>query len=579
MKNATNTTTNTTTNVPEGDKIMETSIFEKIAATKDNQVLSENGNVGFKTTFNPLVDLNFNLPTFRDTKDKVIKCRKYVYDENNNLVRDENGRAKTCIEEEVIKNENINKLIQGLDNVFSNESRMYLLKYIFYVRDIREGLGERNFFREAMRYLLTKEFVNKDKIMLDVIGLIPEFGRYDDVFVFIDTKYEQAVLNIIGTQLKQDIRCMEQNLPVSLLAKWMPSENTSSKETVALAKHLRSSLKMNAKEYRKMLSKLRAYLNVTETYTSANRWSEIDYNKVPSNANIKYNTAFLKHDTERRQQYLADLASGKAGVKINAAVNYPYQIVHSYGGKKASYGNEKDEYGWRKRTYLPAKDYDEALEQLWKNQKQMPTLDNTIVVRDGSGSMEGLIFGSTVFASEVADSLTIYCAERLSGSLKNKFITFSSEAKLVTLPGTSLYDNLAECYKYTDCSNTDILNVFRLLLSTAKNFKLTEEELPKQLLIISDMEFDGCYFNAEGSVFDQAKKEYAEAGYKLPRLVFWNVNSRTGSIPVLENENGILLISGFSVVLLEMVLDNKDTYTALVDKLLTERYRIVPYLD
>ena len=507
---------------------------------QDNVSVTENGMTGYKTTYHPLLDMNFKISSYRHSTDEQIR--------------------------------------QDIDKILAEqEDAKYLLKFLFMVRGVREGLGERRLFRVALKHtLFNATFDNKDEIIKDLIkNQIVEFGRYDDLFIFMGTAYQDFVVETLLNQLKQDYTNMEKGKPISLLAKWMPSENTSSAETRKLAKVFIKSFGASAKEYRQTLSKLRAYLKVIETYTSANEWGKIDYNQVPSKANLKYKDAFLKHDEERRRDYLAALRVGvdKEGkeVKINSSVNFPHEIV-------AKYMNVS---GWGYRLA----DYDEALEQLWKNLKQKDGLNNTIVVRDGSGSMTSRIGDGNTTALDVSTALALYCAERLNGTFKDKFITFSAEAKLVDLSDkTSLQSKLMRTLKESACSNTNIENVFNLILNTAVEGNISPEEMPEQVLIISDMEFDASYgynrFNGDTNVFRNAQAKYARAGYKLPKLVFWNVCSRTNTIPVKQNENGVILVSGFSVNTLNMVLNGKtDPFLSLVDELETKQYEAIPYLE
>ena len=507
--------------------------YTKMKQTQANISKTENGMIGYKTTYHPLLDMNFKLPSYRG--DKIA-------------------------------------LNRDLEAVMKSGDAEYILKFLFYLRDVREGLGERDTFREALRYIIAYDFENKDEIIKKFINEdVQEYGRFDDIIhIFIGTPYANVVIDKIRTQLNDDFVNMKDGKSISLLAKWLPSENTSSPSTRMFAKKIIKSLGATSKEYRKLLSALRAYLKVTEVNASANKWGDIDYNTVPSKANLKYKNAFLKHDEERRRDYLAALRVGvdKNGktVKINSSVNYPHDIVHKYSAGRNWWGYKLNEY-------------DEATEQLWRNLKQMPGLDNTIVVRDGSGSMLTTLPNSNVLALEVSTALAIYCAERLQGDFANKFVTFSSDARLVELTGSTLQGKLSQIFHYDDCSNTNIENVFTLILNTARHHGMSQEDMPKQVLIISDMEFDASRFRAGANVFDNMAQLYQSFGYELPKLVFWNVNGRSNTIPTLQSKNGVILVSGFSVNILSMITSGKtDPFEALVDKLNVERYANIPLL-
>lgn len=355
------------------------------------------------------------------------------------------------------------------------------------------------------------------------------------------------------------------NMSISLLAKWLPSENASSNKTKQYAKIIRQGLGMSSKDYRKMLSKMRKYIDVVECKMSAKQWNEINYEAVPSRANLIYNGAFLRNDEERRREYLGKLEKGE--VKINAGTLYPHDIAHKYmsGGS-----------GWWSGYSL--KSYDATLEGLWKALPDtVKGAENTIVVADGSGSMTCNVGNNTgVTALDVANALAIYFAERSSGEFKDKYITFSHRPQLVDFSkAKSLRDKLQIALSHNEVADTNIEATFDLILRTAINNNMSQEDMPKNILIISDMEFNNAvYRRPDETLFTTIANKYAEHGYKLPRLVFWNVNSRTGTIPVKENELGVALVSGFSVNIVNMVMSNKlDPYECLLDVLNTERYQ------
>jgi hypothetical protein len=316
---------------------------------------------------------------------------------------------------------------------------------------------------------------------------------------------------------------------------------------------------MDEKKYRKTLSALRKYLDVVEVKMSAKNWSGIDYSAVPSRANLVYNGAFLKNDEDRRRKFLEKVSSGEE--KINASVLFPHDIVHKYS-----------ENGWSHSL----KRMDATLEALWK---ALPNLvkenDNTIVVADGSGSMTTAIGKSSVSALSVANSLAIYFAEHSSGQFKDKYITFSARPQLVDFSKcSSLREKLEVALRYNEVANTNIEAVFDLILTTAVKNNTKQEDIPSNILIISDMEFDACGGSYLGNrLFESISKKYTANGYKLPRLIFWNVNSRTKTIPMIENSLGVILVSGFSPNIVKMVMENEtDPYKALVKQLNSERY-------
>ena len=302
---------------------------------------------------------------------------------------------------------------------------------------------------------------------------------------------------------------------------------------------------------------------------------EIKYEAVPSRANLIYNSAFLRHDEERRRNFLSKLEKGET--KINASTLFPHDIVHRY-----------TEGGWG----TTVKALDQTLEALWKSLPDTVNgCGNTIVVADGSGSMTSKVGGgSNVTALDVANALAIYFAERSSGQFKDNYITFSENPRLVDFShGKTLRDKIRIALSHDEMANTNIEAVFDLILGTAIKNNMSQSDIPHNIPIISDMEFDGCavtneyrrgygrYGSDNGRVnsrlFTEISKRYADAGYQLPRLVFWNVNSRTGTIPVKENDLGVALVSGFSTNIVKMVMSGQtDPYECLLETLNTERY-------
>lgn len=479
---------------------------------------TENGALGFRTSGKKLLDLNFSVASLRSASEQYI----------------------------------IDKFIHSYF-----EDKITTLKWLFYARDVREGLGERRLFRVVM-----EEFaVQEPKAAKELIKLVPEYGRWDDLWCLLDTELCKDVVYLIGEQLSSDEYNMKNDKPISLLAKWLPSENASSAQTKEYATIIRKELGRSSRDYRKMLSKMRKYIDVVECKMSAKQWNEINYEAVPSRANLIYNGAFLRNDEERRREYLSKLEKGE--VKINAGTLYPHDIVHKY-----------ESNGWGRSL----KSYDATLEGLWKALPDtVKGAENTIVVADGSGSMTCNVGNNTgVTALDVANALAIYFAERSSGEFKDKYITFSHRPQLVDFSkAKSLRDKLQIALGHCEVADTNIEATFDLILRTAINNNMSQEDMPKNILIISDMEFNSAvYRRPDETLFATIANKYAEHGYKLPHLVFWNVNSRTGTIPVKENELGVALVSGFSVNIVNMVMSNKlDPYECLLDVLNTERYQ------
>lgn len=480
------------------------------------KTLTENGAVAYATTGKELLDFNFKLSGFRTI--------------------------------------DIDNIKREFGKVFF-EDPLTSVKYLFWVGDIREGAGERKAFRSGLLWLAE----NKPKIMKRLIPLVGEYNRFDSLLPLLDTKIRETVSSYLQYQIEEDVANMSIDLPISLAGKWAPSNNTSSAKTRHYANILIEDFGWSPKKYRKVLASLRKYLDVVEVKMSANEWNKINYETVPSKANLIYADAFLRNDTERRREYLASLEKGDA--KINAGVLQPHEIVSKY-----MYGI----------LWESVRDYDETLEQLWSNLPN-ETITNTLVVRDGSASMSSKISGNTS-CLDVATALTVYMAERNSGEWKNKFLTFSHDPRIIDISHCeTLHDKLEYIYEYNECSNTDIHKTMMIILETAVNNHLSQDEMPETIVICSDLQFDGNMFNLDRTLFEEIIEEFKINGYNMPKLCFWNINDRGScSVPLKQNDYGLVLCSGFSVQILQMMMSCKlDPYEVLIETINSERYKII----
>ena len=502
---------------------MYNEMIREMESRNNNAELSvtENGAVGYSNTTSALVDMFYKTSSYRNKSDEeIVADFVKAYKENPD----------------------------------------YALRYLFYVRDVRRGLGERRIFRVCMKAVVTNPYFDVAIDYWKLCQFIVEMGRWDDMFVFRGTKVFSVMVQFVKKQLAEDKINKERGMSYSFMAKWLPSINTSNAQQVNLAKELAKKMGMSDKEYRQLLTELRKGLPIVERMASANQWGAIDYNTVPSKANILYSEAFMRHDEDRRKTYLNALAEGKEGVVIHSSAAYPYEILN-----KAIHGG------------------DSTVEEMWK---ALPDYvkgnGSTLVVADGSGSMEERVGNSSVTALVIANSLAMYFAERASGEFKDKYITFSEYPQFVDLSvGTSLSTKWNIARTHCEVANTNIEAVFDLVLKTAVNNNMKSEDIPANILILSDMEFDAC---ARGNanarsytvvpiesmqpLFKEIAERWKKAGYKLPKLIFWNLMSRTGTVPMLNNENGVLLVSGFSPTIMEMVLGSSyDTAQMLKEKL------------
>lgn len=436
------------------------------------------------------------------------------------------------------------------------EDPLTALRLAFYIRDVRGGQGERRFFRVVMRHLAntTPEVVAKN------LHLIPEFGRWDDLYVFENTLCHSQAFDLLKKQFKLDL---ESKTP-SLLGKWLKSENTSSDESRRLAKITRKHFKLSSKEYRRALSSLREKINVLETLMSQNRWEEIEFDKIPSRAGLIYKNAFARRDLIA-QKYEAFALSKET--KVNASALYPYEVVEKvllHVNYWSSFNGSEVDRAMLNKYWENLKDYFDGKEM------------NGIAVVDTSGSMQGNPIN-------VAISLGLYMAERSGGPFANHFISFSSRPQLIEVEGIDFVDKVSNIYETNLIDNTNIEATFDLVLNTAIETKATQADLPQNIFVISDMEFDmassqrgrsdSLSFTRENAttLLEDISAKFASYGYEMPHLVFWNVDARQNNIPMLGNGR-ISYVSGFSPSIFESIITGKTGYDLMMEVINKERY-------
>lgn len=443
------------------------------------------------------------------------------------------------------------------------ENPVYALKCLFYLRDIRGGQGERRFFRVCLKWLANYDV----EAVIRNISHVAEFGRYDDLYCLVGTKAEKAAFDFIKKQLMLDMECKTP----SLLAKWLKSENTSSLESVQLAKITRQYLGMTSRQYRKTLSVLRAKINVLERLMSAGKWAEIEFDKIPSKAGLIYKNAFARHDVERMKvnpQVVSYEAFAKdENTTVNAKALYPYEVVQkaidAMGG--FSYWGRSKDVALDDTNRLMVNKY-------WTNLKDYfdgATL-NALPVIDTSGSMWGLPI-------HVAISLGLYCAERNRGPFADHYISFSSRPQLIRTEGVDFCDKVKRIYETNLCENTNIEATFDLILNTAIENNLSSDELPENIIIISDQEFDNARdwrSSPVETLMEGIEKKWNNIGYNCPKLIFWNVNARHDLVP-MKDKDGITFVSGSSPVTYEMIMSGKTAQSLMFDKLDSERYSVI----
>ena len=394
-----------------------------------------------------------------------------------------------------------------------NEDSLLATKMLFYAGNVRGGLGERRTFRICLKWLSK----NYPTIVEKNIKNIAWFNRYDSLFELVDTPCEKAMWKYIEDVLKHDLVSMKNKDVCTLLAKWMPTETASSKKTRALAKRAMSTLKLTPRQYRVALSALRKYIKVVEQKMSANAWDEINYSVVPSYAMARYNRAFNRHDEERFSKYIEDLNNGKA--KVNASTLYPYDLVKNYMGYSS--------------------DINLLAEQQWKALPNYISGNNNIIIMaDVSGSMSGRPMETSV-------GLAIYFAERNQGEYQNCYMTFTDKPHFINInPNDTLRAKVRQVMNTDVGYSTNLEAAFNYILANATYNEVDNKDMPKALVVISDMEINR-YMRGYGIDFvDEMKEKFKAHGYELPKLVFFNVEARNDTF--LSQSTDVINVSGQS---------------------------------
>ena len=477
-------------------------VFKKAASTK----LTENGALAYNNIGDPLVELFSQIGSLRSRKKEEIE----------------------------------NKFSSAF-----NKDRELAVKLLFYSGDVRGGLGERRTFRICLKWLAN----NYPTIVRNNLMNIPYYNRWDSLFELVGTPVEDDMWDFINFVLLKDIAAMKENEECTLLAKWLPSENTSSRKTRELARVARKKLRLGSKRYRQILTALRAYLDIVEVHMSAKEWSKIEYSKVPSLAMLRYRKAFERADSGRFSAYMESVAENRN--KINASVLFPYDLAHAY----------LDDWG-------EVKEENAVIEAQWKALPNYITGENNIIVMaDMSGSMYGR-------PMETASSLAIYFAERNKGVFEGLFMTFSSRPNLFYVGSSESFNTkLRKIFDSEVGYSTNLQAAFYKILELAVTAGIPSDEMPKALVVISDMEIDR-YIEKEGLDFvEQMRRTFAERGYKLPKLILWNAEARNDTF--LTQDDQVIYVGGQSPSVFELLmgsLNGKTSRDIMLEALSSERY-------
>lgn len=418
-----------------------------------------------------------------------------------------------------------------------------------YVRNIREaGLGERRTGLIMLKVLLEKN----PELILSNLDTIVSNGRWDDLYALLNDKTESAIFSFMKDQFVRDVADMKNSKPVSQLAKWLKSVNTSSAVSRRLGMKTAKAFGMSPKEYRKQVAKLREYLQVTEVKKCAGNWSEINYEHVPSVCMNRSMNQFKRHDSDRFESYMKALVKGEA--KVNASVLFPYQIIEKYRSN-----------GWG-MSYK--KDADMTLyEEQWKALPEYFSKDFKIVtVADTSGSMAGT-------PRDTALGMAIYCAQHNKGAYHNMFITFSNNPQFVSIKdGQSLGEILTGIREINASTN------FEGMLAEVHRMAVAVNDVPDAMVIVSDMEINSFQsdFNHYGQgIISKWAPKFEEAGLKMPVVVFWNADARCNTFLDTTYNPYVRFVSGQSASNFTQLEDLIKTtaYEAMVKKLMNYSWK------
>lgn len=420
------------------------------------------------------------------------------------------------------------------------QDKLFAAKIAFYARDIRCGLGERKTFRTIIRYM-AEHHPEALRPNLDLIGV---FGRYDDLYELIGTPLEDDMWKVMKNQFEEDLKNLNDGKAISLLAKWIKTADASSPETRKLGILTAQKLGYPVYNFKRIVRSMRKQIGVVESLMSAGKWTDIKYSEVPSRAMMIYRKAFAKHDPDGFGEFINKADKGE--VKINASTLYPYDIV-----EKILYGRENNK----------------VLEAQWK---ALPDYveqgTNALIMADVSGSMYGRPMATSI-------GLAIYFAERNTGAYHNLFMTFSSNPQIVTLKGETLRQKIKNAENADWGGNTNLKAAFEKVLDVAEKNNVSQEEMPKAIVVISDMEIDYCG-DKNWSFYDKMEKKFQKAGYVIPNVIFWNVDSRHDVFHADAKRKGVQLASGQSVTVFKQVLQNLryNPVEAMENTINSERY-------
>ncbi len=542
-------------------------MIEKAIIDLTNVTITENGDKAYKSSMNALVDLYYK--SLRNVDETELRTLfNASYEENAYLtrrmiayIRDIRGGKGERHIGRILLEELAKRDIEGLRNngikYFDTYGRWddgMLFDKAVYEEDKRNEknrVHEEKVLRARLKENLKKKVKGNKFAALDVdVDEVEENSNIKEDKVY--KKYSEELLDVyvetVVSQLYNDIKSMNEGKSISLCAKWIPSEKGTHGYVY---KKIVKAYGLNCADFRKqVLAPLRKHLDLLETKLCNKDYEHIDYEKVPSVAmnkhskatsrkGMKYNhiqqNAFMRNDQKRFMEYKGKVAKGEA--KVNVKALFPHEIVEHYYNANGRCGHHSGP--------------DDLVEGQWKamveEMKNIGDLSESLVLADVSGSMEGIpmliSYTMGILISSIAKSEV----------WRNMVLTFESQPKLVKVSGETLYEKVQSISRAPWGGSTDFMSAMNLILETAVKYKLSQDDIPKRLIIVSDMQFNQADHNAKDTSFEVAKNKYEAAGYVLPQMVFWNVRS-TSTVPVMSGIPGVSLVSGYSPNVLKSVL-------------------------
>lgn len=416
------------------------------------------------------------------------------------------------------------------------ENREMALRVAQWARDVRGGAGERELFRQTLKWLEKnhkEEFVNTR-----LLQNVAEIGRWDDLLIFEDQMVKSIAFRMIAEALGQGN---------GLCAKWMPRKGPKALE-------LREFLGWSPKFYRKRLVEL---TKVVETQMCAKEFDKINFSHVPSLAMSRYSKAFGKNAPDQFTAFKEALKKGDPKIaKVNAGAVYPYDIIKNVRRGDSALADEQ----WK------------ALPNFMGDASVLPIVDV-------SGSMTcragGYASKSEITCLDVAVSLGLYCSDKNTGPFKDVFLTFSDRPQFVTVTGT-LSEKVRKMERSNWAMSTNLHAAFDRILEVAIKNSVAREDMPKVLLIMSDMQFN-CCTGYDDRAIQMIRRKYNDADYEMPNVVFWNINAHE-NVPVRFDEKGTALVSGFSPSIMKAVLaadmDSMTPEAVMKKAVLSDRYSL-----